>query len=928
MRWFRQIRARFRYRNLDAQLREEIEFHRALTEETLEAHGLTKSEARRQAARRLGNARVQREVARDDRRGTSLLTLERWASDIRRACQRLVRTPSFSLFAIVTLAVGIGATMAVHAVVAAVLGPTPGVADIERIVQIRHTRAGSGPMTSLSWPDFVDLADRQTVFDRLTGFTASGGTVAANGQAAAVLIEAVGGQYFEALGVGVQIGRLLGPADDDVTAEPAVVISDRFWEHFYQRSPSAVGSRLRANEGVYTVVGVANPAFAGSFNGGLTPTAVWISLAGLRVTQTDATIADFSPLERERRWVHAIGRLAPGVTLEQAQAGVSHIAAQLDAEVPIGRDLNPRTRMPFNTSRPWVAVPLGESRFGDVTTRIVRPVALTLLAATILVLLIAATNLANLSMARWVARRHELALRMALGGSRGRVTSEMVWEVALLALAGGTAGFFVARSLLSLFGRELVMGRGFSLAVDSQVSATTFAVAGLAVLLALLVAGAIPAWRVSRLPAREVLATEGLTTTSRWRGRRYLVAVQVAASAFLVLLAALAYRQVQATLVDPLGIDVDRLAIAQVDFRVQGYEPARAIQLTGAVLSGLDQYPGTVRTAAASGLPDGDLKGLMARVASGGQDLAESRQTSEYVAATPAIFETLGLTVTRGRVFDVRDGAADEPVAVVSETLAEALFEGEPIGRTIAIQRQRYAGQAMLPVEFRRVIGVVRSFGDAADVLRRDAHRGFFSDPRGRPGEQALAIYVPLSEAHHGRVLFIARTVGNPQAAVPLVERTIRAIDPEIAIAQSGTGRRLSSGNRFYEIAAPISAFLGLLALVLALTGLHGVLSQVVRSRTREIGLRRALGAPLGGIYRTVVLEGLGPVLAGLAIGVGGGLLMSAAIGPVVQLLAPRVDPAAIAIVAMLFIAAGIVAAWGPARRAARVDPLDALKSE
>ena len=826
---------------------------------------------------------------------------------VRYAWRRLRATPLFTIFAVVTLALGIGATTAIYSIVHAVLGPPPGVADPGRLVNVTHAESGSVPMIALSYGDYRDLHSQQTVFQGLTGWAFFRFAVAAGSEASPEWVEAGSAEYFQVLGVQPEAGRTFTAADDEIGAPPVAVISDGAWHRIFGGSGDAIGRSISINGVTFQIVGIARREFAGLFNSGLVPTTAWVPLNSLRALPQQAVANDrFDVNDRSNRWVQVRARLKDGVTVEQARAEVRGIARQLDQAVPLHPDSNLRMP-PYETSRPWLVrrtidVPLGEWAAGVLT-----PMAATLMVAVGLVLLVACTNLANLMLARASSRRHELAVRLAMGASRWRVIRESLVEGVMLAAAGGFGGLVVARVLLVIIGRDLAVGPA-TLHLEPSIDRAVILIALAAATLALLVTSLGPAWQSTRADVRTALSTDGgHSSVSRWRGRRWLIAAQVTVSFVLVAVAALSLAQVRAASRQDAGMSLTRLAIANVDFNAQNYDEARVRQIVDATLAVITRQSEIQGAAWSSGLP----VGFSTPPAFIGVT-ADPREGAAVISATPGIFSTLGVSIVNGHTFSDQDSSASEPVAVISRRTAISLFgRADVTGQSIFVKRFPTSRDDKPKTTALTVIGVAADT-DTGVVGRSDRD----------------VVYVPLAQSFQPRLVLTARAAGDPAPLVGVLHQTLGSIAPGLAIDQIGTAESATNGptNVFLQIVAGLSGVLGALALILALAGLYGVLSHLVERRTREIGVRMALGAARMDMYRMVVRDGLRPVVAGVVIGLVIGVIVRRALTPFFSRLLPTVDPAVMIVLPLLMLAAGVVAAYLPARRAARVDPNVALR--
>jgi predicted permease len=841
--------------------------------------------------------------------------------DVQYAFRRLRASPGFTLFAVVSLALGIGASTAIYSFLRAVTGPPPGVRDIETVVNIYHYPSGGFPMRTLSWPDFQELARRQTTLDHLTAWDHFRQAVTAHGASSTVDGEVVSGSYFALLGVGAMLGRTLQPSDDHPAAPAVAVISHGLWQRMFGGAPDVVGQALKMGGEPFEIVGVAPRLFHGVFNNGLIASAVWIPLA--RAPLLPQLGADFDLRAHSRRWLMVKGRLREGRSIEEVAAEIAGIAGQLDAALPIGTDISdPRFRTPYSIGREWTVQSAGDVLLNENANaqRYASAIVAAVMAAVLLVLFVACTNLANLVLARNAAREADRAIRQSLGASRWRLVREHLVEHLLLSLAGGAMGLALARVLLTMLGDGLSVDARTTLTVAPRLDIAVLLMALGATLLTLIVAGVLPSLRLFRQDPRAAVARLGSGgALPRWRGRRVLVASQVAVSLVLLAVALVFVREMRAAARIDTGFDVDRLVVAEVDFGEQRIDGTRVSQIVTSVLSAMVHRPDVAAAAVSSGLPiEFTTPGSRVRdpavpIESGPLPSGDGAgiASAELLAATPDILETLGVAVLRGRPFDDRDAAGAEPVIVVSEKTARTVFgQTDVVGRTVELRRSRWVGEEPQPPHLRTIIGV------ASDT------------DTGRPGlRNRGSIYVPLAQQPEDRLTFSVRASGDPAELVGALRTMLLAADPELSLARLGTGRDvLAPPNALTGAAAGVAGVLGGFALVLALAGLYGVLSHLVERRTREIGVRLALGATPGLIQRAVVRDGLIPVVIGLLVGTAASLIARGSLGPMLERLIPIGDPVALVVIPALLLLAGALACYLPARRAAAVDPIAALR--
>ena len=826
--------------------------------------------------------------------------------DVTYGWRRLRATPVFTIFAVLTLAVGIGVTSGIYSVVRAALAPPSGIHDAKTVMYLFHAPCCSVPIHSLSWPDFVDFRARQTVFDAVAAYGAMRQMVAAPAGAETVWGEIVTGNFFSVLGVNAALGRTLQPQDDEPAAPLVVVLSHGLWQRLFNESPDAVGQTLRMRGRPFQVVGIAPAEFRGLSNNGLIPSAMWIPL------ESAALFPELGMAERDdrdARRYRVVGRLKSNRRIEEAASEASVIARQLDAEFPIGRDLDRRLRAPYNTSRPWAVRSAADLKINIAADQSVSWLTTVVMGAAGLVLMVVCTNLANLLIARGSLKRKELTVRLALGASRWRLAREALVESGVLAIAGGLVGLGLARLLVVWLGTEASIAPGNSLVLEPRIDGMVLLASFAATLTALLVAGLSPALQAARTDLRTALSFEsGLLERPRWRGRQLLIAGQVAVSVVLLAVASLFLAQlVQESRFDT-GIDLDRIVVAEVDFSQQGIDDTRTRQIVADVLGQLMHRSDVATAAVSSGLPIG--------ITTPGGILRGAGQRPafvEFVSATPGIFDTLGVSIVRGRSLAPVDLAGSEPVMIVNETTARQLFGTiEVVGRRLEVQRRRWVGEPEPAPQTRTIIGVA-SDSDARMPGRRDSG----------------VIYLPFEQQFESRLVFSARvTEGDPATLVGVVRSAIRAAGPAVGITRIGSGQAvLSPPNLFAQMSAGLTAVLGGFALIVALAGLYGVLSHIVARRTREIGLRISLGASRAQMLYMVIRQGLAPVIGGVVIGDALGSLVRMGLRPQFARLIPAVDLWVLVGVPVLLLGVGLLACLIPARRAASVDPNVALRA-
>ena len=826
--------------------------------------------------------------------------------------RRLLAAPGFTTFAVATLALGIGATTAIYSVIYAALLRPPDIKDVDRVVNIYHADPGafvnlSSALSSLSSPDYEDLRRVQTSFSSMTAWARFRQAVYAEGSSEYLFGEMVGGEYFQTLGIGAAIGRTIQPADETAGAPRVAVISDALWRRKFGGDSAALGKTIKLGTVTFEVVGVAPAVFRGVDMPNVLPTPIWVPLSSAAEIQS---VHLGAMQNREHRWLRAKARLKPDVSVQQAASEVLSIGRALDASDPIGTTMDARSRMTPYVRRDWMLIPAGALLMHESIHGIAGPMAWTTMIAVGLVLLVACTNLANLLLARGAVRRHEISVRLALGASRWRLLRELTIESALIAALGGAGALVVARAAMTMLGSSMQVG-SVAFQVNPTLHPSVLAVGFAATLLSLLVFGLLPAIHTTRADVRQLLANdEANAAAPRWRTRRFLIAGQVAVSILLVAVAALCVQQIGEAASQNVGLDLDRLAIASVDFRAQRYDEARGRQRLGAILEAARRLPGVESAALSSGLP---IRSSAANTTVATPDTPAASISSgnyvELVAATPDIFKTLRVLILAGRAFVDADREGSPRVAIISESVAAALFpDMNPVGRQVVVRYGNYAGEPQQSPDTCVIVGVAGNTDAGA-------------------GRRGGAVYLPFAQHYEPRMSVVVYAE-RPADVLPALRTAITKVDPEIALTELGVGSAIVGGaGTMLKVMAGTSGLLGILALALAMIGLYGVLSHLVARRTREMGIRMALGADRARILRMMMADGCRPVALGIVVGLGFGALARVAMRPIFVRLLPAMDAGALIAVPLFFVVFALAACYLPARRAAQVDPSVALRN-
>jgi predicted permease len=896
----------WRRRDADA-IREELAFHVDEDADDRIATGVAPDDARRAARRELGNATI---VVEDTRAVWTWPALERIVGDVRYALRRAVRAPIFSLVAIVSLALGIGANAAVFSLYNAVLlRPLP-VPDASALVNLASPGDKDGSVSCnrsgscdnvFSYPMFRDLDKRQDVLTGVAGHWMERVNLAAAGSTAPGQIDLVSSNYFSVLRLAPAIGRLFGPDDDRAAGgAPVVVLTHDYWLSHFNGASNVVGQTVVANGITLTVVGVAAEGFTG--------TAVGVPVdAFAPITLRSRLEPEFNDYAARRSyWVYLFGRLKPGVSIDAARPslnGLYHaILANVDAPLQTKMDDAARARF---VSRPLAVEPGagGQSRLRELA-----PTAMWMLfAVTSVVLLIACANLANLLLARSAARTAELAVRASIGASRGRLVGQLLIEACTLSAAGGLAGLVLGQWLLAALSR-ILEPMGFP-TVDTSLDwrVLTFAVG--ASLATGLIFGVFPALHSTRIDLAPALKDQGARSTgtrSAARFRAAMIFVQMALATVLLVSAGLFIRSlVNVGRVD-LGIDVDRLITFTIYPQLNGYAPEATRDLLERAEGALAVAPGAERASASTvALVADSYHGTSVNV-EGFATGPDKDHGSAYSRVGPDFFKTTGIRLVAGRDIAAADRPGAPKVAVVNETFVRKFHLGSnPIGKRIGI------GDNDAPLDT-EIVGV------AADA----AYNGVTTDV-------PPVFYAPYRQDDHpGGATFYVRTSIDPDSMLKTIPAVMARLDPNLPLEQLRTmAEQVRVNENGSRVIATLAVSFAALATLLASIGLYGVLAYTVSQRTREFGVRMALGAAPGHVRRLVLGHVARLTIVAAVVGIGGALL----VGRAVESLLFRMnghDPWVIAAGVGVLLAVALAAGAAPAWRASRIDPIRALRYE
>jgi len=889
------IRALFRRGAAEHEMEDELHYH--LERETAKyvAAGEPREEAERRARIELGGIERVREECRDAR-GTRFI--ETLPQDVRYGLRQLRRNPGFTAVGILTLALGIGANAAIFSLMDAVLLRRLPVRNPQELVVISSFDAESEAESSFSYPMYRDLRDRNGVF---SGVIARGGVqfnLNYRGVTEKVSGELVSGNYYSVLGVRPWIGRLF-TQQDDVTpgGHPVAVLSYGFWKSRFGGDPEIIGQALLLNEHPVTVIGVSAPDFYGT------------SLAhnlDVRVPLMMTPVFKPDPYnrmeDRHHQWLDLMARRKPGASLEQAQASLQVLFHQILAgeEQQLPSDTSEFRKKQFLARR--INLLPGAQGQGRLQRQMSEPLLL-LFGVTGIVLLILCANLANLSLARAAARGPEVAVRAALGAGRKRLAQQWLTESLLLSLLGGIASVGVA-----VWGKAALIRFVPAASRQNLESPVGWHVFGFLLLVAVatgILLGFAPAFRAMRAGPADALRGESRRVSGRgWSGLRGgLIAMQVTLSVPLLIGAGLFLRSLQNLEGMNTGFRKDHILLADMDPALNGYPQPKIQSLYAEILAGIRSVPGVQSAGLATTSPISGGWDQMGVVVEGYHPREGENMSPNWSAISPGYFESLAMPIVAGRDFTGRDDAAAPKVAIVNETMARYFFTDEnPLGRKIGLEG----------VPDTEIVGVVR-----------DAK---YTDLREKPRRH---VYMPVAQQERlFDLTLVAHTTDDPHAATDLVRAAVAHVDPHLPLYHITTlETQIDDSLTEDRLVAWLCGIFGVLATLLSAVGLYGVVAYVTESRTREIGIRIALGAMPGNIL-DMVLRRMGYIVGiGMLVGTAAALTMSRVIGSMLYGVRPA-EPAVYLEAGLLLAASAGLAAYLPAKRATRVDPVEALRHE
>ncbi|HEY1240626.1 MAG TPA: ABC transporter permease [Bryobacteraceae bacterium] len=818
--------------------------------------------------------------------------------DLRYGLRTLARTPGFTVVAVLSLALGIGANTAIFTLTNAVfLNPLP-VQDPTHVLEVftvdhaTKTVVANLTRTPMSFLNYKDFRDQNNVFRGLAAYLLTGVTLTGRGDPKPATAMLVSANYFDELGVKPAMGRTFSPDEDRQDGgNPVAVLTWAMWQQLFGGDGGAIGKTIEFNSIAYTVIGVMPPAFKGTLTV-INPELAFVPMSMHAQTLPGPVEQLF--YERRMRLVSVFGRLKPAVSEAQATAALGTIASQLEREYPAA-----------NNGRGVEVDTLANAAIGFLPRRQVVLVSVALSAVVGLVLLIACVNLANLLLARSARRAREMGIRTALGAERGRLVRQLLTESLLLAIAGGAAGLAIGAAGSRLLWSFRPVGfQANSLAID--VDWRVFAFTGAVTLLTAILFGVLPAMRTSVGDLGEVLKSGGgrggTETFTHSRLRSALVVGQVSLALVALAAAGLFIRSMDRVEKTDPGFEVHNLFAFNFDIGAQRFTPARGREFLRAVMDRAAHVPGVHSVALTTNRPVGG-GGILGTVLKEGETDPNQALLTLLAEVSPGYFDTMRIPIIQGRGLTPFDRETSAPVAVLSQAMAQRLWPGEnAIGKRFRLRIE----QGYIQVVGVCANSVIFAFGE----------------------EPQPAAYIPLDQRYQSAVSLVARTDANPKAVMPAVLKQVQSLNSDMALVNPNTIQQdIAAGLWAPRMGAALFGIFGLLALVLASVGIYGVMAYNVAQRTNEIGIRMAMGAKPADVLRLVVAHGMGLAGIGIVVGVVCGLAVTRLLENLLFNV-PAYDPLTYASVSGLIAAVAFIAGWLPAQRAARIDPVVALRAE
>jgi putative ABC transport system permease protein len=904
------LRALFSRHSVEQELDAELRFHIEREAEKYKRQGMSHEAALRRARLEFGGIEQMKEASRDVR-GTA--RIESIVRDLRYAIRSLRSRPAFTLTVIATLALGIGANAAIFTLVdALLLRPLP-VAHPEQLVivsdpaQVNNNSIG-GPNTAfVSFLLYRDVRTRNTVFTDLYASGAPAGSLDVQiGSGTAATAEQprarfVTGNFFSVLGVPAYAGRTFNAAEDQTPGQdPVAVITYDYWQRRFSGSSAAIGGVMRVNDVQVTIIGVTPRGFEGDIVG--QPIDFWLPMMMQPVLQPRQNMVE----DRQWSWLVMMGRLKQGVTLEQARQQVSAVEANA-----IRENLSGPALTQFEDGLKQDPIPVVSGALGFSERRAEYAKALwVLMAAVGLVILVVCANVSSLMLSRAVARTREMTVRMTLGAGRGRLIQQMLVEGALLAVVSSVLGLFAATRGARVL---LTIARGSNtastIAIDTTPDARVLAFTAAMTLACVLLFGLLPAFRATRVDLATSLRAQGrnlmgAASVGRIPVARALVVAQMALSMLLLIGGGLLLHSMQQLLHGDIGVDRDHVVAVGVRTARSPYVGARLTQFRLALADRVGRVPGVDAVAfAGNGLFSGGFSGGAVNVP-GFVPRSDSERVVSLDRVGPNFFHAIGARLARGRDITLQDLVTGPPAVVINETMAKRYFgDRDPVGGTVVLSDTLQYN----------IVGVVQDFQT--------------SNVRGTPRRMMYIVFNNPNTGNAGMAKLVVHVRGDPSRMVEPIRRAVQEVDATLQNSVAPVNDLVRGTVSRDVLLVQVTTFFCVVTLVLAALGLYGVTAYSTSQRTSEFGLRAALGAQPGRVTRMVLAEAVRVAIIGVVFGVPAGLAATRLIRA--QLFGVgSIDPLSLTIAIAVLVATAIVASYLPARRAAKVGPLEALRLE
>jgi predicted permease len=871
--------------DLDEDIREHIERE---TQDNLD-RGMSAEEARFAALRKFGNLTQVKEEMREVWIWT---WLEQLAQDVRYTLRILRKSPGFTIVALFSLALGIGVNTALFSLVEAVLFPPFAVAQPSQLVNIYPSSIAHGGYQSTSYPDYAYFRDHSQTLSEIAAYSRLSPSWTHDDQTELLRIEAVSDNYFSVLGVKVILGNTFRSNDAlSSGGDPSAIISYRFWQQRFGSDSNIIGKTIILNGSSFTIVGVAPPKFEGvDISWGAQPE-LWVPLSmQTAVTSTHADLLN----KPNASWLLVIGRLKPDMQPSQAESEIKVLAQQLD-----------QLRRGKSSDRIAIVIPTSGARFWPEDHNSVVQVLWLLAVATGFVLMIACANVANLLLARTAGRKREIGIRIALGASRARIIRQFLIESALLSLLGSMIGLLLAIwviRLVSAFRSPFEIQLALDLRLDVRVLAITFLLS----FASALIFGLVPAIAAARLSPKESITT-GEQNAFGFRGfrvRNIMVVAEVALAFSCLIGAGLSFRSLRKVEASDLGFDANGVLAVTMNLNTRVYGPKEGIHFYSQLLESVSRLSGVRSVAIAHFSPLGAVRGDEHVLVDGEteQDGRDER-VIEGDSISPGYFQTLGISILRGRNFRAEDDALAPAVAIINRTMADRIWpQQDPIGKRIKIHGEN---------EYREIIGVVENTKLHTAWETPQPH-----------------FYRPFTQSYSVEYTLMVRGENDPLDYLTGIRHQVSLLDKNVPTyeAEPLSEQIEKSLSQPRLIAASLLALTGI-ALLLAASGIYGVMSYAVSQQVREFGIRMAVGAQPGNILKLVVVRAALLVGAGMGLGMLTVIMMVHFLSKFLYGIRPT-DPASLLAASSVLVMTALFATYAPARRATKIDPLFALKSE